>query len=48
MKKTVTPVVHCEYAEASERLDQLLEASFRLYLARILAGKKASVGNGIR
>ena len=48
MKKTVTPVVHCKYAEAGERLDQLLEASFRLYLARILALEKLSAGNNVQ
>ena len=30
------PVVHCVYTEAEKNLAELLEESFRLYLARIL------------
>lgn len=37
MKKNDAPVVHCEYAKSEKSLSHLLEESFRLYLARILA-----------
>lgn len=37
MKKNDAPVVHCEYTKAEKSLSHLLEESFRLYLARILA-----------
>lgn len=37
MKKNDVPVVHCEYIKAEKSLSHLLEESFRLYLARILA-----------
>lgn len=37
MKKENLLVVHCEYTEAEKSLSELLEESFRLYLARILA-----------
>lgn len=37
MQKSDAPVVHCEYAETEKNLAHLLEESFRLYLARILA-----------
>lgn len=37
MKKSNVPVVHCEYANTEKPLAHLLEESFRLYLARILA-----------
>ena len=36
MKKEL-PTVHCVYAEVEESLEKLIEASFRLYLARMLA-----------
>ena len=36
MKKEL-PAVHCVYAEVEESLEKLIEASFRLYLARMLA-----------
>ena len=42
MKQTL-PVVHCIYAEAGQSLPALLEASFRLYLIRILASPGAPV-----
>lgn len=37
MKKSEAPVVRCEYTKAEKSLSHLLEESFRLYLARILA-----------
>ena len=37
MKKSEAPVVHCEYTKAEKSLSHLVEESFRLYLARILA-----------
>ncbi len=36
MKKEL-PTVHCVYAEVEESLETLIQASFRLYLARMLA-----------
>ncbi|MGM9578362.1 MAG: hypothetical protein ACI3VS_03160 [Evtepia sp.] len=36
MKKEL-PAVRCEYAQVEESLETLIEASFRLYLARVLA-----------
>ena len=43
MKKREAPVVRCEYTKAEKSLSHLVEESFRLYLARILAeaGKTA-------
>ena len=40
MKKNSVPEVHCEYAKAEQNLPHLLEESFRLYLARILAAPR--------
>ncbi len=40
LKKNSVPAVHCEYAKADQKLPQLLEESFRLYLARILAAPR--------
>ena len=40
MKKNSVPAVHCEYAKEGMALPQLLEESFRLYLARILAAPR--------
>jgi len=40
LKKNSVPAVHCEYAKADQNLPQLLEESFRLYLARILAAPR--------
>lgn len=37
MKKNDALMVRCEYAKTEKRLSLLLEESFRLYLARILA-----------
>jgi len=37
VKKSEAPVVRCEYTKAEKSLSHLLEESFRLYLARILA-----------
>ena len=48
MKKNIVPAVHCEYAKAGERLDQILDASFRLYLKRILALAESNAGSGAR
>lgn len=39
MKKE-PPDVHCVYTEGEESLAQLLEASFLLYLARMLAASE--------
>lgn len=47
MKKYDAPVVQCEYAKAEKSLSHLLEETFRLYLARILAvGKPSAVSCG--
>ena len=44
MKKYDAPVVQCEYAKDEKSLSHLLEETFRLYLARILAvGKPSAV-----
>ena len=48
MKKCEAPVVHCEYAVAAESLAQLLEESFLLYLAHILAPEKRPAVNCVR
>ena len=37
VKKNDAPVVRCEYTEAEKSLAHLIEESFRLYLARVLA-----------
>ena len=37
MKRSQALVVHCEYTSTEKSLACLLEESFRLYLARILA-----------
>ena len=36
MNKCKVPVIHCEYAETERCLAQLIEESFRLFLARSL------------
>ena len=40
VKKDNASVVRCEYTASEKQLPQLLEESFRLYLARILAMAK--------
>ena len=45
MKKNDTLVVHCEYAKADMSLSHLLEESFRLYLARVLAAAENSAAS---
>ena len=40
MKRSQALVVHCEYTSTEKSLACLLEESFRLYLARILAGSE--------
>lgn len=42
MKKYDAPVVQCEYAKDEKSLSHLLEETFQLYLARILAVRKPS------
>lgn len=39
MKKEL-PIVHCEYADVEESLEKLIEASFLLYLSRVLAASE--------
>ena len=43
MKKRELPVVHCEYSQAGNDLEQILEESFRIYIIRMLAAADSSV-----
>ena len=37
MNKKALPIVHCTYGITDKSASEILEASFRLYLARMLA-----------
>ncbi|MGO5028552.1 hypothetical protein [Candidatus Agathobaculum pullicola] len=44
MKKRDLPVVHCYYTDGDKSLSDILEESFRLYLARALAVTEQPIG----